>query len=154
MRDKNNSANVLETRAGLIQRDGDIVDVDGQGSLAFPGVAVDNYYVSVRHRSHLGAMTRFAQSSTVLQTLVDFTVPATAIYDKGSLGFVDYTGLGEKNNVKGTYRALWAGDFTQDGKVKYDNPNDDNSFLQSQVVNYPLNPDHATSFDLLIQQLP
>jgi hypothetical protein len=50
LRDKNNSANVLATRAGLIQRDGDIVDVDGQGSLAFPGVAVDNYYVSVRHR--------------------------------------------------------------------------------------------------------
>jgi hypothetical protein len=148
MRDKNNSANVLETRAGLIQRDGDIVEVDGFSCLDFVGLAVDSYYVSVRHRSHLGAMTKFAQTPAALQTLVDFTVPATAIYDKGSLGFVDYTGLGEKNNVKGTYRALWAGDFTQDGKVKYDNPNDDLSTMLNDVTNYPGNTDHATSFDL------
>jgi hypothetical protein len=46
------------------------------------------------------------------------------------------------------------GDLDMNSKVKYDNPNDDNSFLLSQVVNYPLNTDHATSFDLLIQQLP
>jgi hypothetical protein len=39
-------------------------------------------------------------------------------------------------------------------KVKYDNPNDDVSSLLSQVVNYPQNTDHATSFDQLIQQLP
>jgi hypothetical protein len=39
-------------------------------------------------------------------------------------------------------------------KVKYDNPNDDNTRLLSQVANYPLNTDFATNFDFLIQQLP
>jgi hypothetical protein len=39
-------------------------------------------------------------------------------------------------------------------KAKFDSPNDDNIYLMSQVVNYPLNADHATSFDLLVQQLP
>jgi len=93
-------------------------------------------------------MTKFAQTPAQLETLVDFTVPATAIYDKGVVGFANYTGLGEKNNVVGTYRALWGGDFTQDGKVKYDNPNDDLSTMLNDATNYPGNTDHATSFDL------
>jgi hypothetical protein len=148
LRDKTNNAKLLATRAGLIQRDGDVVEVDGKSCLGFPGVPVDSYFVSVRHRSHLGAMTKFALSPADLQTLVDFTVPATTIYDRGAAGFFDFTGLGEKSNVKGTFRALWAGDFTQDGKVKYDSPNDDLSIMFANVMNYPDNTNHATSFDL------
>ncbi|MBS1629397.1 MAG: hypothetical protein JST27_05000, partial [Bacteroidetes bacterium] len=90
LRSKSNNATVQATRAGLIQRDGDIVDVDGQSCLSFPGVAVDSYYVSVRHRSHLGAMTKYGQSASNLETLVDFTVPGTPIYDKGTFGPYNY----------------------------------------------------------------
>ncbi|MBS1629018.1 MAG: hypothetical protein JST27_03075, partial [Bacteroidetes bacterium] len=90
LRSKSNNATVQATRAGLIQRDGDIVDVDGQSCLLFPGVAVDSYYVSVRHRDHLGAMTKYGQSASNLETLVDFTVPGTPIYDKGTFGPYNY----------------------------------------------------------------
>ncbi|MEK7256969.1 MAG: hypothetical protein AAB316_19595, partial [Bacteroidota bacterium] len=43
LRDKNNSSNVIATRAALVQRDGDIVDVDGTSAVNF-NVAPDNYF--------------------------------------------------------------------------------------------------------------
>ena len=39
---------IVATRAGLLQRDGDIVDVDGSSSLSFP-LPNGNYQVAVRH---------------------------------------------------------------------------------------------------------
>jgi hypothetical protein len=73
LRDKTNSANIIATRTGLLQRDGDVVDLDGIHGLRFPGIAVDNYYVAVRHFRHLGAMTAAAQTPAQLFDLVDFT---------------------------------------------------------------------------------
>jgi hypothetical protein len=147
LRDKSNAANVLATRAALIQRDGDVVEVDGAGCLSFPGTTVDSYFVAVRHRSHLGSMTKYAQSQANLENLVDFSVPATPLYDRGVFNGVNYAGLAQKSGVSGTYRAMWAGDFNADGKVKYDAPNDDLSTMLFETVNYPANTNRTTSFD-------
>ena len=48
---------VLATRSGLLQADGDVVDMDGISPLVFGDVYIGQYYVMVRHRNHLGAMT-------------------------------------------------------------------------------------------------
>jgi hypothetical protein len=45
---------VLQTRSALIQRDGDIVDVDGVSPVTFNNLADGNYILSIRHRNHLG----------------------------------------------------------------------------------------------------
>jgi hypothetical protein len=55
LRDENDPAVIVQRRAGLIQRDGDIVDLDGVSPLTFTGGASGNYYVTVRHRNHLGS---------------------------------------------------------------------------------------------------
>ena len=54
---------VVATRAALLQRDGDVVDVDGQGPVYFP-VAPGGYHLAVRHRNHLGTMTQDALTLT------------------------------------------------------------------------------------------
>ncbi len=56
LRDKTDNTTVLATRSGLLQQDGDVVDVDGFSPLEF-NVPSDDYYVVVRHRNHLGIMT-------------------------------------------------------------------------------------------------
>jgi hypothetical protein len=56
LRDSGNPSFLLATRSALVQRDGDIVDIDGVSPLEFPEVR-DNYYVAVRARTHLGIMT-------------------------------------------------------------------------------------------------
>ncbi|MFZ4058038.1 MAG: hypothetical protein ACOYKE_07850 [Ferruginibacter sp.] len=45
---------IISTRSALLQRDGDVVDTDGVSPLSFAGNAAGNYFVSVRHRNHLG----------------------------------------------------------------------------------------------------
>ena len=54
LRDKSNPALVLDTRAALLQRDGDVVDLDGVSPLRMT-VPIGSYNVAVRHRNHLGA---------------------------------------------------------------------------------------------------
>ncbi len=57
LRDSLNSATIIETKAALIQRDGDIVDaILGDSILQFNATNAA-YYVAIRHRNHLGVMT-------------------------------------------------------------------------------------------------
>ena len=48
---------VVDRRAALVQRDGDVVDLDGVSAVKFTDVDPGLYFVVVRHRNHLGIMT-------------------------------------------------------------------------------------------------
>jgi len=152
LRNKANASAVVATRSALLQRDGDIVDVNGLGCLSFPGVPLDSYYVVVRHRSHLGAMTKYAQSSANLQSLVDLTQISTPMFDFGTTlgnGF-DYTGLATNNSVISGYRALWAGDVNADKKIKYDNPSGDDNALFFNLTGDPNNTAGLTNYNFSV----
>ena len=58
LRDPVTPTTVIASRAALVQRDGDVVDVDGISPVKFTGVAPGNYHVAIRHRNHLGVMTQ------------------------------------------------------------------------------------------------
>ncbi|HSC52549.1 MAG TPA: hypothetical protein VLC98_02955 [Phnomibacter sp.] len=68
-------APVLQTRSALIQRDGDIVDVDGVSPLYFKNVDAGNYAVTVRHRNHLAMSTNPASpvALSLNNSVYDFT---------------------------------------------------------------------------------
>lgn len=70
----NSAGTVVSQRAALLQRDGDIVDVDGTSSLNLAGNAAGSYFISVKHRNHLGVRTAatFALAKTT-NTAYDFT---------------------------------------------------------------------------------
>ncbi|MEM9888339.1 MAG: PPC domain-containing protein [Bacteroidota bacterium] len=61
LRDSGDPDFVLATRSALLQRDGDIVDLDGDSPLEFPEIR-DAYYVAVKMRNHLGVMTEMPVS--------------------------------------------------------------------------------------------
>lgn len=145
LRSKSDHSHVLATRSGLLQRDGDVVDIDGVSPLRFPGVATDSFFVAIRHRNHLAAMSEKIFSND----LIDFTVPGMNLFDFGTSknqGY-DYTGLAVKNSVINGYRALWAGDFNADGKLKFVNPNDDQNSLFFDVLVYPDNVNSASNYN-------
>jgi hypothetical protein len=147
LRSKTSNTTKVATRSGLIQRDGDVVDLDGVSALRFPGLAMDDYYVVVRHLKHLGSMTASPQTPQQLTTLVNFTTPALATYDKGTTPNGNYTGLAQNTGIKTGFRALWGGDFDANGKVKNDNPNDDLNSLNAEVSFYPSNTTLNTNYD-------
>ncbi|MDB5201478.1 MAG: hypothetical protein JWQ27_887 [Ferruginibacter sp.] len=48
---------VVSSRAALLKRNGDIVETDGVSPVNFAGNAAASYYVSIKHRNHLGIRT-------------------------------------------------------------------------------------------------
>jgi hypothetical protein len=145
LRSGNDSTEVVATRSGLLQRDGDIVDVDGISPLSFPLVGADSFYVVVRHRNHLGMMSQKICS----KDLVDLTTADSKAFDFGASlnnGY-DYSGLGRKCGIQNGYCAMWAGDFNTDGKLKFINPNDDQNILFFDVFAYPDNLINSANFN-------
>jgi hypothetical protein len=82
--------------------------------------------------------------------LVDFTSFNTPVftfgYDSGRN--VDYNGYSMYENRLLGHRALWAGDFDADGKLKFVNPNDDINVLFFEVLYYPGNVNTTSNFNL------
>jgi len=156
LRSKTDNTTVISTRSGLLQRDGDVAELDGEFGLRFPGVAIDDYYVVVKHRNHLSAMTAAPQTPAQLADLVDFTQASTGIFDFATTKFsgtYDYTGLAQKEygvfttTTDDDYLALWGGDFDGNGKIKYSNPGDDLNNLLSNVLGYEIKDNMGNTID-------
>ncbi len=56
LRDPTDPTKIRYSRPALLQRDGDVVDLDGVGPPRI-GLPAGNYHVSILHRNHLGVMT-------------------------------------------------------------------------------------------------
>ena len=145
LRSKSDNTNILGTRSVLIQRDGDIVDLDGTSPVEFPGIRLDSVYVVVRHRNHFGVMSQLVYTGN----LVDFTLPSTPVFDFGSSkndGY-DYTGLAQKPDIVLGFMSMWAGDFDSNGRIKFVNPDDDQNIMFFEVLVYPTNGDFLANYN-------
>ncbi|HPI08099.1 MAG TPA: Ig-like domain-containing protein [Saprospiraceae bacterium] len=133
LRSSSNPATVVKTRSALLQRDGDVVDIDGVSPLVFENTLPGSFYVSVRHRNHLGTMTAASAALTNAGTVVDFTSLAAALWDDG-------TGLNgfEQATVAGAF-ALWAGNVNVDKSVIYAGQDNDKNTAFNQVDQAPGN---------------
>ena len=107
LRDNADSNVIIASRSGLLQRDGDIVDVDGVSSLEFDERA-DNYYVSVNHRNHLGVISSQPIALGTSTNTVDFTA-VESFAQGGALSVVLLS--------NGKY-AMYSGDYDQNGQVQ------------------------------------
>ncbi|MBK9490354.1 MAG: hypothetical protein IPO07_17420 [Haliscomenobacter sp.] len=132
LRSAANSATVVETRVALVQRDGDVVSpIDGTSPLTINGAAGNGYFIAVKHRNHLGAMTETVRTLTLAGTTVDFTTMSNAnLYNKNGYD-------GAEMITIGSIRALWAGNANADTKVKYQGTSSDNSSVLNQVLGHP-----------------
>jgi hypothetical protein len=127
LRSSSNPVTVLKTRSALLQRDGDVVDIDGISPLVFENTQPGNFYVAVRHRNHLGTMTAASIAMTNAGTTVDFTNLSTPLWDDG-------TGLNgfEQSTFTGAF-ALWAGNVNVDKSVIYAGQDNDKNPLFNQI---------------------
>ncbi len=121
---------VLQTRSALVQRDGDIVDIDGVSPVTFNNVTSTNYVIAVRHRNHLGLSTDPSTFKPLLgetkstATLVDFTNQTDPnLYGPSSA----YTVSGGKN-------LLWGGNANSNNNVKYTGPSNDKGYILSTIL--------------------
>jgi len=118
----------------LVQRDGDVVDLDGDPYVSFP-VAAGLYKVAVRHRNHLGVMTSagFSLNNDPCRG-PDLLLPATGTYGTNARRQMTVPG------VTGSLMGLWPGEATGDGVVKYTGGgNDRDAMLQAIGGGTPTN---------------
>lgn len=111
---------VVATRSALLQRDGDVVDLNGSSPVSF-NVGSGNFHVIVRHRNHLGIMTAAAAALSAAPVTVNFKVFGTATY-----------GTNARRNVSGT-QVMWAGDCNSDGTLRYTGTNNDRDLILTTI---------------------
>gem|GEM_PF-4169797 len=138
LRDKNNPANILATRSALLQRDGDIVDTDGQSPVLFD-VAFDDYYVAIRHRNHLGIMTSSPQDySTGNGPTLDF-----------SNGTITTFGSEAMRSI-GTAQVMWPGNGNGDNNTTYQGSGSDITPITQAVFSNPLNTAFQSTYPFMV----
>ncbi|GAB3923585.1 hypothetical protein [Larkinella terrae] len=118
---------VVRTKVGLLQRDGDVVEPDGMSPLNFSLLPSDTYYVVLRHRNHLPVMTQNAVTFSG-NTTVDFSSSSTLTY--GAAGTV----IPQANTSQGM--ALWGGNVDGNYQVS---ANAEYTALYNIVTNAPGN---------------
>jgi hypothetical protein len=118
VRDGANFNNVVATKYALIQRDGDIVScIDGTSPLYFSCVCPGNYYISVKHRNHLGIMTNNTLALGASLTSFNFSDPSASIWVKPSPNPGDITNTPRRN--VGAVATMWGGDANTNKNAKY-----------------------------------
>jgi hypothetical protein len=105
-------ATVLESRSALLQRDGDVVAVNGTSPLTFTQ-GIGSYYIAVRHRNHLGIMTAAPVALSSTSTTVDLSLASTAVF-----------GTAARQDVSGV-QVLWSGNVFRDTLLKYTGTSND-----------------------------
>ena len=121
LRNKNNPTQILATRSALLERDGDIVGVDGYPRLLF-NVAADQYFVAVRHRNHMGVMSATSIALGANEVGVDFT-----------LGGVAAWGSDARTVLANGRRGQWSGNVLRDATLRYVGLSNDRDPILSAV---------------------
>lgn len=107
LRDKNDTSSVLASQSALLQRDGDVVGVDGISSLTFE-MQPDSYYIMISHRSHIPILSATPITLSNSLTSIDFTQDTSNSY--GGINALYDLGTG--------YFALFAGDYDANGQIQ------------------------------------
>jgi hypothetical protein len=124
VRSATNPTQVIATKRALLQRDGDVVSAtDGVSMVSFPSQNAGNYYVSIKHRNHLGVMTAVPLYLSAVTTVIDFT--------SSDQVWVNPLILNPPRKVDGTLRLLFVGDANANKSVKYNGYSND----KDQVLN-------------------
>ena len=120
LRSSSSPANIVATRAALVQRDGDVVDKDGVSPVTFTATT-GNYHVAVRHRNHLGCMTAAPVALSGTATNIDLTNAATATFGT------------DARRTEASRMVLWAGNVLRDDVLRYTGGDNDRDPILSAI---------------------
>lgn len=130
-----------QTRSALLQKDGDIVDIDGISPLYFKNLDAGNFTVTVRHRNHLPISTNntaaFYKNLTLSGTTpsLDFTTLAAG----------NVLGTASTNYLNsGGFNIMYSGNANFNANVRYTGLSNDRDALYitalGSVIGAVLNP--------------
>ena len=74
----NENTTVVTSKVALLQRDGDIVGLDGTSNITLT-VDEGDYFIAIKHRNHIGILTVVPAPLSSAATALDFTQDATIV---------------------------------------------------------------------------
>ncbi|MEZ4738218.1 MAG: PKD domain-containing protein [Flavobacteriales bacterium] len=113
LRNRNSPSQVVATKSALLQKDGDVVGTDGYSRVLL-NVPHDSYYIAVRHRNHLGAMTFAPVPLNAAAAVIDLTLASQPTY-----------GTSARTALPNGKLALWAGNTFHDRYIRYTGASND-----------------------------
>lgn len=123
---------LLQTRSALIQKDGDIVDLNGTSALYFKNLDAGNFTVTVRHRNHLAISTNNSGAFYKNLTLSG----STTILDFSTLAASSILGTANTNYVNaGGFNMMYAGNANFNTNVRYGGPSNDKDYILATAPN-------------------
>jgi hypothetical protein len=147
---------IVQTRSALIQKDGDIVDVDGVSPVTFNNLPNGNYIVAVRHRNHLGLS--IDQSSPRSLNETKSTAFTTNVIDVRTATDPQLFGTNTAfttatHPVLGTVNLLWGGNANSNTQTRFSGLNNDRDFLlittlSNNPANFINNVYHAADLNM------
>lgn len=123
LRAANDNQKLINGKSALLQRDGDIVDLDGT---SYPRMLVpkNNYFVVLSHRNHLGAMTANSINlNTETSNLIDFTNNSMNTFGSNAQVILNNGSL-----------ALWAGDTSNSNFIRFSGANNNTNVIKDYVL--------------------
>ncbi|WP_298516525.1 LamG-like jellyroll fold domain-containing protein [uncultured Kordia sp.] len=126
LRDATNNNTIIVETSALLQRDGDVVALDGVSPVTIT-IGHDDYYVVIKHKNHLGIMTAMPVALTNTPTTVDFTDATNQI----TYGSNAQTTFGMPSGIV----AMWSGNANGDTIVQYSGTSPDTPNILSLVLN-------------------
>jgi alpha-amylase len=128
LRSKTNSATKLYTRSALLQRDGDVVDLDGFSPVHFKTAVKDDYFVVVRHRNHLGVRTADPIVFGEAASMSDFTLSQASAYQNTLITSNSALTILTSNKF-----AIWSSNANVDFSIKYNGSSNDRVKILTKV---------------------
>ncbi|WP_299440130.1 LamG domain-containing protein [uncultured Aquimarina sp.] len=145
LREANDNTVFVEGKSALLQRDGDIVNVDGVSSVSFV-LSADDYYIAIKHRNHLGVLsinTHYLSSSNPIVDLSSDNTSlqggANAVVDMGNgifaipVGDQDENGQIQNADINAVVQSLGSSGYNKADM-------DMNGQIQNTDINTLMNP--------------
>ncbi|MDY8134883.1 M60 family peptidase N-terminal accessory domain-containing protein [Aquimarina sp. 2201CG5-10] len=147
LRDANDVNTIINGRSALLQRDGDIVEIDGTSPVTFQiSQTQGDYYLMIQHRNHLAIRTQAPESLTSNPIIMDLSIDplkvaggvnALQLMSNGKYAVIagDYDGNGQVQNADVNQIVQLLG-----GSGYHKADTDLNGQIQNTDINNSLNP--------------
>ncbi|MCF6170252.1 MAG: hypothetical protein L3J66_04650 [Bacteroidales bacterium] len=126
-RDKTDHASILQSFARFVDTNGQVIEEDGT-NFKITGLTLDNYFVAVLHRNHMGVVSSATVDLNVASPVYDFTTAQAQAWQNGAIS----TNAAMDSLATGVY-GLWEGDANADGLIVYNGGSSDRVLILDKV---------------------
>lgn len=128
---KNSSSILIASRAAFIREDGEIVDLDGISPVKFDGASPGNYYITLRHRNHLGISTENLIS--IDSRALGVTLGGSHTFNFSNAADADIYGTSTAYQINGSTNLVIGGNVNSNNHIRYQGPGNDRGPILAYV---------------------